>query len=469
MRKRHLIAGSSLLAITLIACPIGTEIRNSNTISSLSIAALASGTTSITVFVSNADGSLIDAKTVNPGEGEKTFVFKDVPNDALVTGAYNSGAIRLHSYPATYANQHGFYPITINDQRIGFFDVSLEQPSSGYSLGYATRFPLSYGDSSFGINGIAKLGGILTQNQIQTDGKYSPVFIALDVEANPWAYAVRLDQTPPKYLQSVALSVQSGDWKNLEYASAKISNVESYKITEKTQYSSDYCPDLHGKHKGVSIDGVNSCNSGTGGYYDLVTNTLNYSLKYIPNYYDSYNLSLRLNSSDDLAAGKPAKVAQIEFNNLKTIPATLNLDARTDLLQAPTALSILNPTSLQPTVTWTSSSNLKPSTPSLTNGTTLEIMGNNYNWFFDQLPATQNSLVVPQVPTNLGAAFAPADTSTNPHRYAAGHFEKSPDVSRSAQSLLTPSAPETPKSKLMTKNKNALPNPRAAKDLFELR
>jgi Bacterial Ig-like domain (group 2) len=117
----------------------------------LRIGATTYGNNPVTVFVSKADGSLINSKTVNPlpdqrGNNE-VLEFPDLPGDALVTAAYQvskpvggaSGTYtRLSTIPASYANGRGYFFVN-NYEYLGSLYAKLDRPE-GLNAVFVRRF-----------------------------------------------------------------------------------------------------------------------------------------------------------------------------------------------------------------------------------------------------------------------------------------------------------------------------------------
>jgi hypothetical protein len=107
----------------------------------LRVRAQSNGNSPVTVFVSKADGTLIESKSVEPKpdlrNNTEVLEFSNLPGDALVTAGYQiqkpvGGTVgsltRLLTYSAAYANGQGFY-MQANNEFIGGLYAKLEKPT----------------------------------------------------------------------------------------------------------------------------------------------------------------------------------------------------------------------------------------------------------------------------------------------------------------------------------------------------
>jgi hypothetical protein len=405
----------------------------------LRLEASAFGESAMTVFLSNADGSLIQAETVTPAERSKLFTFENVPGDAFITGAYKvrkpvytcrvdpcnyvlTDVIRLRSYHASYANERTFSPAG-NNEYIQDLSVTVQKPTVVNVDRASGIWPHFSGTRFFGQNPSLIMYDSLFNSDVQSDGKYSPFFVARDSNDNPLAYATLLDQSVTSNFSN-ALSVGVSDWKtDFSTLGLAIVNYDGYKFNNVKSWSAN-SPMVLGQRKNAFYDGIFQNPT-----YSSTSNTLTSSLKYPPNFFDTFGYNTGIGTGDSTVAGYPRQWLYLARRDLGSLPSTLTLDAKSDFLQAPTNLSVTDATTAQPKSTWVKSGNLTTSS-NFQKGTTFGIYdwsgpaNWDYEWYFDRLSEDQNNLTIPQLPSTLGAEFSPADTTTYKHVFEVRNYEE---------------------------------------------
>jgi Bacterial Ig-like domain (group 2) len=184
----------------------------------LRVGATTYGNNPVTVFVSKADGSLINSKTVNPlpdqrGNNE-VLEFSDLPGDALVTAAYQvskpvGGIIgtytTLSTLPAAYANGHG-YSLLGNSVYIGTLYAKLEHPE-GLNATYVKRLlPESYSeDQAFGNGDARDLTAQFAYQNYQTSNQQLVINFTDTVSTLAVRACVINKFTDPKVWKGVAI------------------------------------------------------------------------------------------------------------------------------------------------------------------------------------------------------------------------------------------------------------------------
>jgi hypothetical protein len=407
----------------------------------------------MTIFVSKADGSLITSQTVTPAERNKRIVVSDVPGDAIVTSAYKMrrpeytcnvspcgyimmDIVRLQSYSATYVNERTFS--FGNSFWYGNIQAVLAKPNIANVTRANGIYPYFGSNADFGANSTVVFYDSLYGSKIQSDGKFSPLFFARDNNNNPLAYAAILDRAVSGTGNDV-INIAAADWKtDLSSLALTISNYDGYTYTGgKTSYNG--CFSVLGVRKNVFMNGNDTCP-----VYNNTNSTLTTNLKYPPNYYDSLGYNIFIGTGNTTLAGRPITTSSLTVRDLNSLPSSLTLNAQTDFLKSPTNFVLTDTNTAQPKASWVKSSNLASSGDK---GTTLSIdisqglTNQNYNWYFINFSEDQTSLIVPQLPSNLGSDFSPADTTTFKHRYTISNYENNVMQGnyRQSSSQLTPS------------------------------
>jgi hypothetical protein len=397
-----------LFAASLIACSGGggttTPAVTSSTLT-LKIGTRASGNSAITVFVSKADGSLIDSKIANPGAGNQVFTFSNVPNDATVTGAYqltkleynystkkyvSIPATYLQSYSATEAADKTFSPIGNSDYLATIQASFTGKPSLTDFTSVEGFFPYFSGRYSFPIDGTLNLFDGLYQADLQTDGKFSPVIFALNSTGTPIGYVALKDQSLPSTPSDsnlIKYTVAPTDWKtDLQTLNVTINNLESD--------SGYYYTGITGTRLGVS-----QRLSDSSAVFDTAVKTYTFNPKYPPGIFNEYSYFTGYLARNDTQLGRPSREYAMRKGGLSSLPTSVTLNATTDFLEAPTNLSYSETN--RPTLAWnyTASAGVKRLSAFIYD----QVDGANYNWYFASLPATATQLIVPSLPANISS------------------------------------------------------------------
>lgn len=400
-------------AASLIACsgggtPTTTPTSTSGSTSSgltLKIGALANGNSAITVFVSKADGSLIDSKVANPSTGNQVFTFSNVPNDATVTGAYQVTKLeynyttkkydpipvtRLQTYPATEAADKTFSPIG-NYNYLATIQASFTgKPTLTDFSSVEGFFPYFSGRYSFSPDGTLNLYDSLYQADLQTDGKFSPVIFAINSTGTPIGYTALKDQSLPSTPSDsnlIKYTVASTDWKtDLQTLNVTISNVE-------TDYGY-YYTSITGTRLGVSQQ-----LSGSSAVFDAAAKTWTFNPKYPPGIFNRYGYFTGYLARNDTQLGRPSRGYALRKSSLSSLPASVPLNANTDFLETPTNLDYSETN--RPTLTW------NYSTPASVKRISAfiydQVDSASYDWYFTSLPTTATQLIVPALPANISS------------------------------------------------------------------
>ena len=391
----------------LIACSGGGGTTTPTAISSgltLKIGARAEGNSAITVFVSKADGSLIDSKIANPGTGNQVFTFSNLPNDATVTGAYritwqeynnttnkydSIPVTRLQTYPATEAADKTFYP-TGNNEYLATIQANLTgKPILDFTT-VEGFFPYFGGRYSFGSGTTLTMFDGLFQADLQTDGKFSPVLFALNSANTPVGYAVLKDQSLPNAPTDstlVSFTIAPTDWKtDLKTVPITITNVESN--------DGYYYTSITGTRLGVS-----QRLSYSSAVFDSAAKTWTFNPKYPPNIFNKYGYFTGYLARNDTQLGRPSQNYIMQKRDLSVLPASVTLNANTDFLEAPTGLGYSEAN--RPTLAWnyTAPASVKRLSAFIFD----QVDSASYNWNFASLPAAATQLIVPTLPANISS------------------------------------------------------------------
>jgi hypothetical protein len=400
-----------LFAASLIACSGGggttTPTVTSSTLT-FKIGARANGNSAITVFISKADGSLIDSKIANPGTGNQVFTFSNVPNDATVTGAYQLTKLeynyttkkydpipvtRLQTYPVTEAADKTFYP-SGNNEYVATIQASFTgkptltdfSSAEGFYPYFSTRSTFATDGTNFFLN----LYDNLYQDDLQTDGKFSPVFFAWNSTNTPIGYVVLKDQSLPSAPTDSGVlkyTIAPGDWKaDLQTLKITINNLESD--------SGYYYTSITGTRLGVSQRLPDSS-----AVFDSAVKTYTFNPKYPPGIFNEYSYFTGYLARNDTQLGRPSRGCAMRKGGLSSLPTSVTLNATTDFLETPTNLSYSETN--RPTLAWnyTAPAGVKRLSAFIYD----QVDSTNYNWYFASLPATATQLIVPTLPANISS------------------------------------------------------------------
>ncbi|MDI6424321.1 hypothetical protein FCL39_022940, partial [Enterobacter hormaechei] len=166
----------------------------------------------------------------------------------------NTEVYRLRTYPALYADEQAFYPNPINEF-IGSLTAVLDKPAVAGVASAGGVFPHFGYTANFGSATSVTLYDGLYQSDLQTDGKYSPVFYAYDSDEKPLAYASFLDQAVDPTNPNATFTVSPGDWRtDLQTVRVTITNYEGSTNADGSPGGFGYfCTGVTGFRKGVAI------------------------------------------------------------------------------------------------------------------------------------------------------------------------------------------------------------------------
>jgi hypothetical protein len=399
--------------------------------------------------VSRTDGSLIDSKTLNPKTPpiSEELVFADVPGDALVTAAYtltrpqnfngnpvSTKVFRLATYLASYANQRGF-SISSSREFLADLFVNITRPNATTSFvsGVNLHFPFILRMPSDGspINNI--FDGIYTDD-LQSDGKYSPLLFALDSNFVPLAYIAFPDRSLPTTSISNTLTVNAGDWKtDLQSFDLTVSNYTGIKFSNTNIGTWNGTVQAFGARKGSELRPIFNTN----GTFSQGQATFTFPMKYANSFYDSFGYEVGVGIGDYTQAGQPRYYKRIVRRGANSLPASLTLDFNNDFLPAPALNVIADPNTAQPSFAWSFPGNLSIITRINYYIVNRFESGYDYSWTFNVLPPSTTSLKVPALPTAL-ASFAPSEGAAG-HKYTGyvQYVEDTPSLYRTSSAYRT--------------------------------
>lgn len=397
-----------------------------NVTMTLRIDTQAYGDEPVTIFISNPDGSLAQSKTVSPGSGAQKLEFPGIASDALVTAAYKftSGETvwngtayvvqsathyRISSYPASFIKQDASF-VFGETPLLGSLSAQIAKPAltDVTVLGGTTaHLCCSY---SFGANTNVTLSDNLYQNDLQSDGKYSPVLFAYDANSHVKAYASFLDQSYDPSSPNKTLTVAESDWKtDVGSANFEISNVPV------TTNAYAFCTTVQGYRKGILINSTwNPCDArNTNG----TTITVG-PREYLPNIYDQLEYQTGWAVGGTTKAGDPYSGTSLTKRS-PSLAATISLNAVNDFLPLIDNFALLNTTSGRPTFTWTAFANAASLKNLNAQIYDLDNLGTyDYFWHVYELPLATGTFAFPELPAAL-ADFAPKEGNAG-RKYRAG-------------------------------------------------
>jgi hypothetical protein len=423
-------AGKSIISAKLGTLEATYEL---NVTFTLRIAVKPNADKPFTVFLNRSDGSLIESKVINAGQPQETLVFKNVAADTLVTGAYEYSkpysyngqnviqkAVRLSSYPAAYISGRTFF-LTSNDY-IANVNVTLIKPT-GINVTSAISVSPYYNTVSWGESANGNLNLYLSQSNLDSNGRFSPVFLAKDVNGNIVAYATLLNQTVTS--DAMNLTVQATDWKtNFSSLPITIRNYMGIKDSSGTRTGSSSTWGVSGAHGNVSYG--YPFNQMSPGIFNPANDTLSGSVRYVPNIFDNKMIvNVGFAEGDLTEPSYPFRSVLLVKNFNLPFPSAVTFDAKTDFLKPIANFRISDVNTAQFTATWDNPGNTfmnnSQTNLSLFINSYSNFSANNfdtYRWDVQQLPADQTSFKVPLLPTNL-AGYEPQEGS-NGRKYYVG-------------------------------------------------
>jgi Bacterial Ig-like domain (group 2) len=385
------------------------------------------GTEPVTIFISNADGSLAQSKTVLSTDGFQRLEFPGVSSDSLVTAAYkyisgdsvwNGTAYvfqsvthyRLTTYPASSIKQNGAFYFGGGNNYLGNLTAQIAKPNIAsvtsvggtnfhwcctYDLGAKTNLTLNDG---------------LYRTDLQSDDKYSPVLFAYDNNKHIKAYAPYLDQIYDPTNRDKTFTIAATDWKtDLSAVNFVINNV--------TNNSGYYCSSIRGYRKNIAINPTSSPCDGLN--YTGTTLSIG-PREYAPSLYDQLEYGTGYILGGTTKPGDPESDSYL-VRRVSSIPSTITLNALTDFLPVIENLTVTNPASGRPVLQWNAIANA-----SSTQNVGAQIFDRSnltsydYYWDVNELPNTKTAFTFPELPTTL-ADFAPKE-GTLGHKYQAGVY-----------------------------------------------
>jgi hypothetical protein len=398
---------SGLFALSLIACSGGSDgptvplpIVGGQTLS----IQVNARSVAMTVFVNASNGNLLESKTANANTGKQTLVFNNIPSSATVTRAfetttqiYNSTTkkyvtvpyISLYTLSPSEAVKYIFNTPTgvATPPLLSLYAKFTAKPtltgfSSLYALGYSVE------TAGFAADGTLSLKSPLYQFELQNDNNFSTAFLAFNTDGETIGYVTYLDKPVPALENSLAapdFTVAPADWKtDLTSVPITINNLEP-------GTGPNFDAWISGSRKGISH---------SMGYgqrtVDAATNSLTISPKHPPEFFDTYNYTLRYFAKNSALAGQPSTYHGTYKLGFVGLPANPTFDAKTDFLASPSNLGYSE--TGRPTLTWTYT----------TPASVFEVYAGVYNqtndadldWSFD-LSRAASSLIVPALPANL--------------------------------------------------------------------
>jgi Bacterial Ig-like domain (group 2) len=421
--------GSATIEATASDSNLSKGNSSLNVTMTLRINTRAYGEEPITIFISNADGSLSQSKTVVSTEGFQRLEFPGVSSDAFVTAAYKytsadtqvTGVLhgvthyRLSTYPASAIKQNaGFY--FGSGAYFGNLTAQITKPniaSVTRAGGTNYHWCCTY---NFGTGSSLTLNDGLYSEDLQTDGTYSPVLFAYDTNGHMKAYASFLDQTYDPNNRDKTFTVAATDWKtNLSTTNFVINNVAA------NAYA--FCSSIQGYRKGILI---NPTTSPCDGRTTIGTTVTAGSREYVPSLYDQLEYTTGWAVCCGSNPGDPSSYTYLS-RRVSSIPATITLNALTDFLPIINNFTITNTATARPTLQWDAISSASNAQNANIQIYDVEYQAAyDYFWDVNELPNTTTTFNFPELPATL-SDFAPKEGLLG-HKYRA-------TVSYSQQSL----------------------------------
>jgi hypothetical protein len=399
---------SGLFALSLIACSGGNE---GGTVplpilggQSLSIEVNARSL-AMTVFVNASNGNLLESKTANANTGKQALVFNNIPSSATVTRAFQGTTQRYDATTKKYVTipYIDLYTLSSSEAVKYIFGtptgIATQPLLSLYAkftakptlTGFSSLYALGYGvdTTGFAADGTLGLKSPLYQFELQNDNNFSTAFLAFNTEGETIGYITYLDKPVPATENSLAapdFTVTPADWKtDLTSVPITINNLEP-------GTGPNYDAWISGSRKGISHSmgyGLRTV--------DAATNSVTVNAKHPPEFFDTYNYTLRYFSNNSTQPGQPSKYHGSFKRGFVSLPANPTFNAQTDFLASPSNLGYSE--TGRPTLTWTYT----------TPASVFEVYAGIYNqtndadlnWSFDSFPKTASSLIVPALPANL--------------------------------------------------------------------
>lgn len=422
-------APNSLITLTLTATATAdpsvrdttTNILSAQTVTLVDyvrIAVTPFGKVDATVFLSKANGDLIESRSVSgavPGL-EQVLEFSNVPADAMLSVAYQfkktlaggtKDVVRLFTYPAKKVAGRNFEIGAPGEalflQRVNFQNSSL---TPGESV--SASFPVLGGVADFGGSGSVAITSSVPLSGLQTDGRYSLLAFLYDNPnaQDPIAYASKLDLSIPTS-NNTALSLASSDWKSdLQNLELRVTSYPGYKLSGGTVAASYLGMRVVGERKGVIYDTYNFAPLAS---FSAATQVMSFNAKYAPGFFDRYGYDVGFQTGDETQALQPAQGAFVRVMGQANLPALLSLDTQSDFPSVPTIPTISGVGSARPSLSWTAAVpatavqvvELRSRAPS----------SYDYRWEIEDIAPTATSFQLPALPPEL-ASLAPLEGSS---------------------------------------------------------
>ena len=375
-----------------------------------------------TVFLSKANGDLIESRSVSgatPGL-EQVLEFTNVPLDAMLTVAYKfkktlvSGTkdvVRLFTYPAKKVAGRNFEIGGLGEalflQRVNFQNLP---GNSGESV--SSSFPVLGGVADFGGLSSVAITSSVPLSGLQSDGRYSLLFFLYGSPnaQNPLAYANKLDMPIPSS-NNTSVSVLSGDWQNnLQTLELRVTNYPGYKLSNGTTAASYLGMRVVGERKGVIYDTYNFAPLTN---FNPTSQVMNFNAQYAPGFFTTYGYDAGYQTGDETQALQPAQGAFVRMMGQSSLPVSVTLSTQSDFLTAPTAPDVTGVGTARPSLTWTA-------TVPATAVQIVEVRSRapstyDYRWQIEDITPTAASFQLPVLPSEL-ASFAPIEETTQKYR-----------------------------------------------------
>lgn len=426
-------APNSLITLTLSATATAdptvrdttTDILSAQTVTLVDyvrIAVTPFGKVDSTVFLSKANGDLIESRSVSgavPGL-EQVLEFSNVPSDAMLTVAYQfkktlaSGTkdvLRLFTYPAKKVAGRNFEIGAPGEalflQRVNFHNASL---SPGESV--SASFPVLGGVADFaGASSVAITSSVPLAG-LQTDGRYSLLAFLYDNPnaQDPIAYASKLDLSIPTS-NNTALSVASSDWKSdLQNLELRVSSYPGYRLSNGTVAASYLGMRVVGERKGVIYDTYNFAILAS---FSAATQGMSFNARYAPEFFDRYGYDVGFQTGDETQALQPAQGAFLRVMGQASLPTSLSLDTQSDFPSVPSILGITGVGSARPSLSWSAA--IPATAVQVVELRSRAPSSYDYRWEIEDIAPTATSFQLPALPGEL-AGFAPTEGSSEKYR-----------------------------------------------------